>query len=145
MLHCSSYNNFVYIGWSTLPRVLTLNVIEVVVQDHKWPFALYNLSWQPPLYLGGLNLTDMKYSVTLHNYGRDIGAYTTNNSYVRILETVNIKPGLLKEWNIKVHIVCTQMNCKYFPANVQTEVNYDGDDLINTAISKFKLYKCCSY
>ena len=66
----------------------------MVKQDHKVPFALYdNISWQPLLYLRGVNLTDMNYDITLHNYRKKIGTQFA---------------GLLKEWDIKVHIVCTQ-------------------------------------
>ena len=119
-----------------MPRALTLNAIAIVKQDHRVPFALYNMSWQPPLYLGGLNLTDIKYDVTIHNYNRKIGIYTTNNTYVRIPKTVDVKPRVLKKWRIEVHIVCIQINCKYFPANVHTEVTYNGKDLMKTAISK---------
>lgn len=125
-----------YVGWSTLPRALTLDAFEVVQQDHKVPSAIYNLLWQPPLHLGGLNLTDIKYEVTLRNYGRKIGTYTTNKTYVKILKTVDIKRGLLKQWHINVHIVCMQTNCKYFPTNVHSEVTYNGNDLLKAAISK---------
>ena len=124
------------LGWSTLPRALTLDAIEIVQQDHKGPFAIYNLSWQPPLYLGGLNLTDMKYEVTLQNYNRKIGSYTTNKTYVKIPETVNIKGRPLKQWHIEVDIVCMQTSCKYFPRHVHTEVTYSGNDLLKAAISK---------
>ena len=126
------------LGWSTLPRALTLDAIEIVQQDHKGPFAIYNLSWQPPLYLGGLNLTGMKYEVTLWNYVRKIGTYTTNKTYIKIPETVNIKVRPLKQWRIKVDIVCMQTtaSCEYFPTHVHTEVTYSGKDLLKAAISK---------
>ena len=118
-----------------MPRGLTLNAIEAVQQDQEVAFAIYNLSWQPPLHLGGLNLTDIKYEVTLHDYSGK-GTYTTNKTYVKIPKTVDIESAPLAKWDIKVHIVCMQTNCKYFPTNVHAEVTYSGKDLLKAAISK---------
>ena len=45
--------------------MLSLNAIEVVQKDDKEALASYSISWQPPLYLGGLNLADIKYNVII--------------------------------------------------------------------------------
>ena len=120
----------VSIGWSTLPRALVLNAFKVIQKDDKEALALYSISWQPPLYLGGLNLTDVKYNVIV----KRIGANMTNNTYYIIPLTVRVKPTLLKTLYIEIHVVFTQVNSVYLPGNMYTKATYGRTDLIETAI-----------
>ena len=127
---CNYYNNIVSIGWSTLPRALVLNAFKVEQKDDKEALASYSISWQPPSYLGGLNLTDIQYNVIIQR----IGANITNNTYYIIPLTVRVTPSLLKTLRIEVRIVFTQVNSEYLPGNMFTKATYDKTDLVETAI-----------
>ena len=99
----------------------------------------YNISWQSPLYLGGLNLNDIRYNVTLRNFDYLIGEYTTYNAtHVIIDKRVKVTPEqMIKDWQIKVDIVCAAgINCKYLPSNVHTKASYNENYLIKASISK---------
>ena len=85
----------------------------------------------------------MKYYVTIHNYDRMIGTYTTNNTYIEVSETIN--HGLLKRWRIRIHIACAEINCKYLPANRHIQVTYNGDDLLIAAISELRMNNSSKY
>ena len=121
-----------------MPRSLALKAFSVVQSNDKEASALYRISWEPPSYLGDLNLTDIKYNVIVKNIGSDI----TNNTYFTIPQ-VNVKPTLLKSLDVKVQVIYTQINAKYLPANVYSKAIYNHNDLIKIAISKFP--KLCSY
>ena len=120
----------VSIGWSTLPRALVLNAFKVVQKDDKEALALYSISWEPPSYLGGLNLTDIKYNVTL----KKIGANITNDTHYIIPLMVHVTNNLVKRLQMEVHVVFTQVNSIYLPGNMYTKANYAAADLIETAI-----------
>ena len=119
-------------------------------QNDKEALALsYNISWRSPLYLGGLNLNDIRYNVTLRNFDYLIGEYITYNAtHVIIDKVVKVtpEPMILKDWQIKVDIVCTAgINCKYLPSNVHTKASYNENDLIKASISKLRTYEVMSY
>ena len=113
-----------------MPRAIVLNAFKVVQKDDKEALASYSISWEPPSYLGGLNLTDIKYNVIV----KKIGANMTNNTYYIIPLTVKVKPTLLKTLYIKIHVVFTQVNSVYLPGNLYTKAIYGRTDLIETAI-----------
>ena len=115
-----------------MPRSLTLNVSEIVESNDIEALVSYSISWQPPLYLGGLNLTDVQYKVTVAR----IGAYITNNTYFKIPLTVRVRPALLKTLRTEVRVISTQVNNMYLPANMYTKATYRKDDLIETAIGE---------
>ena len=121
------------IGWSTLPRSLALKAFSVIQSNDKEASASYRISWEPPSYLGGLNLTDIKYNVTIR-IGANIGANITNDTHYIIPLTVKVEPTLLKTLYIKIHVVFTQVNSVYLPGNMYTKATYDRTDLIETAI-----------
>ena len=125
-------SDIVLIGWSTLPRSLALKAISVVQNNDREASASYKISWEPPSYLGGLNLTDIKYNVNI----RKIGANITNNTYYIIPTKVNVRAALLKSFNVTVHVIYTQINARYLPASMYSEDVYENNDLIEIAISK---------
>ena len=116
-----------------MPRVPVLDVVKVAQEDNTYALASYSISWQPPLYLGGLNLTDIKYNVCITN-NSITESYTTNNTFFNISQRVHRR--LLKVIHFKVHVVSTQIKSKYLPTNVWTKATYKSADFIKTAISK---------
>jgi len=124
--------------------MLSLNAIEVVQKDDKEALASYSISWQPPLYLGGLNLADIKYNVIISKKDNRgiITTDTTNNTYFRIPILVHVKPTLIKTLHIKVFTINTQVESKYLPSNVLIKAIYNRYDLINTAIGKLCTCEC---
>ena len=116
-----------------MPRAIVLNAFKVVQKDDKEALASYSISWEPPSYLGGLNLTDIKYNVTIR-IGANIGANITNDTHYIIPLTVKVEPTLLKTLYIKIHVVFTQVNSVYLPGNMYTKAIYGRTDLIETAI-----------
>ena len=102
--------------------------------------AFYNISWQPPLYLGGLNLNDMKYDVTIYSYDSKVKTYTSyNTTHVIIRWTVRE----YEELRVKVHFVCKETNCKFLPSNMHAEATYDAKYLVEAAISEFNTSTKC--
>ena len=125
----------VSIGWSTLPRALDLNTFKVVQKDDKEALGWYNISWEPPSYVGGLNLTDIKYNVTIR-IGASIGANITSDTHYIIPFTLHDKNILYKtlKLSVEVHVVFTQVNSTYLPGNMYTKATYNTADLIETTI-----------
>ena len=118
-------------------------------QNDKEALAVsYNISWLSPSYLGDLNVNDMRYNVTIHNFNDLIGVYTTYNAtHVIINKAVKLMPEqMISDWVITVHILCAAgVNCEYLPNNVHTKAAYKENDLIKASISKLLSYEVMNY
>ena len=107
----------------------------MVQQKDEKALASFNISWQQPLYLGGLNLSDLKYDVTIYSYRRKIATYNTNYNTTHVIMNWTVKE--YEKLHVRVDIICKEINCKYLPNNVHIEATYDGKYLVKAAISEF--------